>query len=435
MNINMVMKYTRRRFVKNVSGGAASLGFSGLGFNLLAMGKKPVIMNNQILANIPRPIQVVIDDVGWWSGKDGSAQQEPYRTGINRNHCIADYKAIIELGRSLGIRPQAAMVLCEWDRENILKKLPNSTWMGEEWDNSKWVGTWLDEASELLRNNTEHFEFTMHGLGHELWPEKELTRAEWALSDGTMRSPGNVNKHLDFYQEIMEQNNLGPFPKSFVPTAFNHGFGLTGNHRVSLAELIKKRGVTYINTPFSKMQNLKDVPHTYFGMDSGVITVDRGYDLLKWLNIGLVPEGEIKGVTCGMHWPNLLHENPDRNPEIIEGWIKLLRPYQDRHDTMLASDSDYFQQQLIHHCYTEITPGEKSLKLNFKASDKENLFQGAKVLTVKVSNPGKLEFQSADLKIQSISEREEKGVMNYTLALSRMDAKEQAIISYKPLSL
>ena len=103
------------------------------------------------------PIQVVIDDVGWWSGEDGSKKQEPYRTGINRNHVPADYRAIVELGKSLGIRPQAAMVLCEWDKENILRQLPTSTWMGEKWDNSKWVGPWMEEAAEIIRNNRELF--------------------------------------------------------------------------------------------------------------------------------------------------------------------------------------------------------------------------------------------------------------------------------------
>jgi hypothetical protein len=82
--------------------------------------------------------------VGWWSGEDGSARQEPYRTGIMRNHVPDDYKAIVELGKILGIRPQAAMVLCEWDKFNILRKLPNSTWMGEKWDNIKWVGPWIE---------------------------------------------------------------------------------------------------------------------------------------------------------------------------------------------------------------------------------------------------------------------------------------------------
>ena len=156
-------------------------------------------------ASIPVPIQVVIDDVGWWSGKDGSLQQEPFRTGINRHHTLADYEAIIELGRTLGIRPQAAMVLCEWDRENILRELPESTWMGKKWDNSNWIGPWLDEAADLIQNNHDHFEFTVHGLGHEYWSSGKLARAEWSTEDGTMRPVNHVNKHLDYFEKIVEQ--------------------------------------------------------------------------------------------------------------------------------------------------------------------------------------------------------------------------------------
>ena len=65
--------------------------------------------------SIPLPIQIVIDDVGWWSGKDGHENQEPFRTGISRNHVPEDYEAIVYLGKALGIQPQAAMVMCEWD--------------------------------------------------------------------------------------------------------------------------------------------------------------------------------------------------------------------------------------------------------------------------------------------------------------------------------
>jgi hypothetical protein len=63
----------------------------------------------RLQANVPIAIQVVIDDVGWWSGTDDHASGGPYRTGMPRNHTIEDYTAIIELGRRLSIRPQAAM--------------------------------------------------------------------------------------------------------------------------------------------------------------------------------------------------------------------------------------------------------------------------------------------------------------------------------------
>ena len=139
---------------------------------------------------IPMPLQVVIDDVGWWSGEDGSARQEPYRTGIHRRHVPADYRAIVELGRALGIRPQAATVLCEWDTENILRALPESTWMGAEWDNSRWIGPWLEEAADVIRQNEAHYELTIHGLGHEYWTDGRFTRAEWADRGRTDASSG-----------------------------------------------------------------------------------------------------------------------------------------------------------------------------------------------------------------------------------------------------
>ena len=182
-------------------------------------------------------------------------RQEPYRTGINRNHVPADYQAIADLGQTLGIRPQAAFILCEWDKENILRQLPTSTWMGEKWDNSKWVGPWLEEAAEIIRNNQDYLEITIHGVGHEYWEEGSFTRAEWTDSNGQMRPRDQVELHLDYFGKLMDQHNLGPFPKSFVPAAFRHSFGPSEGREVGLAEILKKWGVNYINTPFSSMYN------------------------------------------------------------------------------------------------------------------------------------------------------------------------------------
>lgn len=43
---------------------------------------------------LPMPLFVVLEDVGWRQGRDGSAGQEPYRTGMARRHCLADYEAL-----------------------------------------------------------------------------------------------------------------------------------------------------------------------------------------------------------------------------------------------------------------------------------------------------------------------------------------------------
>lgn len=401
-------------------------GLSSIG-NVSGKTHKTRPPKNAISAAIPKPIQVVIDDVGWWSGKDGSKYQEPYRTGINRNHVPEDYMAIVELGKALGIRPQAAFILGEWDRQNILRDVPHCTWMGKNWDNSKWVGPWLEEAADIINSNKEYFEITLHGLGHEWWTDGVFTRAEWADKNGVMRPKDDLEKHLDAFAEIMNQNKLGDLPTTFVPTAFNHGFGVTTGNEVSMAAILNERGFVNINTPFSNMRNKADVQYDIFGVDSGVMTIDRGSDILDWDVIGVKPEGEINGTTCGMHWPNLLHENPDRNAEIVAAWIKLLAPYNEKQETILAKNSLVFQQQLAHYKCTDINSNSEAINLDFSKTDELSTTIKQKEITVKVNSPKELVFSSDQVTIESASSIMRSESILYTLRINRSNMKQATI--------
>ena len=415
----------RRNFILKsaliTTGVAAGAYFPKLLFAKRAAG----ILNGNIIAKIPLPIQVVIDDVGWWSGEDGSLRQEPYRTGIKRNHVPADYRAIAELGSALRIRPQAAMILCEWDKYNILRKLPNSTWMGDKWDNSKWVGPWLEEAADIINKNRKNFEITLHGLGHEYWVDGVFTRAEWAAKDGVMRPQDQDEKHLDFYNEILIQNKLGDLPSSFVPTAFCHSFGKTQGSGITIAEILNKRGIKYINTPFSSMANRESVKNGFFGFDSGVITVDRGQDLLDWNMIGVKPIGEIKGPVCGLHWPNLLHSDPERNSESVAEWVKLLKPYNENIETMLAPDSEQFRVQLVHSGCTGIKINEKNIELDFTNTDSLPVSYFKAEFFIKLKSINKLNFLSNDLEILTESSGSENGY-SYKLKLKRLTTAKKS---------
>lgn len=408
----------RREFINKSTKGLAVAGIGATGGNLLVACDKKKSSKINLNASIPLPIQVVIDDVGWWSGKDGSLYQEPYRTGINRNHVVADYQAIIDLGKALNIRPQAAMVLGEWDRENILKNVPHSTWMGEQWDNKKWIGPWLEEAADLVNSNKEHFEITMHGLGHEWWTDGKFTRAEWADDKGVMRPKEILEQHLDAYAEIMHQNKLGDLPKSFVPNAFRHSFGITKGNDISMADLLQRRGFTYINTPFESMFNKQAIQHGLFGIDSGIMTVDRGSDIFDWDVISTVPEGSVSGPTCGLHWPNLLHEDPEKNSEIVQGWVKLLSSYNDKEESMLAKNSLLLQQQLAHHVLTKIKLKDDKLLLDFSSTNKLETVLSNNELTIKVRSDREIGFTSDVIKIISVTSKKESNSILYSLNLS-----------------
>ncbi len=383
-----------------------------------------------VIAAIPMPVQVVIDDVGWWNGQNGSRQQEPFRTGIARNHVPEDYQAIVDLGRALNIRPQAAMILCEWDRKNILRKLPTATWMGANWDNSKWVGPWMDKAADIIRNNRAHYELTMHGVGHEYWMDGKFTRAEWAERNGTMRPLDQVEAHLDAYAELLEQNQLGPFPTAWVPCAFYHGFGPIGESRICAAEVVKKRGIAYINTPFGTMANREGVQYGLFGFDAGVITVDRGEDALGWTSTGVAPTRPVRGPTCGMHWPNVLHPNPPRNSETVDGWVRFLQPLNDRVDAMLAPDSQFFRNQLVHNVCTPLTLAERAVRLDFTKVDGISNTLGRKELTLRFKSSAPLQLQSTTIKVASQNAEKRDGFILSTVRLERIPGRAQAELTF-----
>jgi hypothetical protein len=388
---------------------------------------------DNMLVTIPMPIQIVIDDVGWWSGEDGSERQEPYRTGFIRNHVPADYQAIVDLGKKLGVRPQAATVLCEWDKSNILKKLPTSTWMGKNWDNSKWVGPWLEEAADIIQNNQNHYELTLHGVGHEYWNDKKFSRAEWADPSGTMRPLDQIELHLDFYAKLMDQHGLGPFPTSFVPAAFLHGFGVTGSHKISMAAVLQKRGINYINTPFDNMRNAEKVQFGLLGVDSGILTVDRGEDLFDWKVIGGKPRGTLTGPTCGMHWPNLLHEDPLRNSEIVDAWVDFLKPYNEQPETLLATDSEAFLKQLLHHVTTKVRVNRTTMDFDFKRNDSQLSEQPGDEMIIKVASGEKLAFNSETVKISSVKMDQKQEMNLYTLVLKLTTGSDGARLNFKIL--
>jgi hypothetical protein len=424
----MENRINRRKFIRTTAATSAAAIAAANGFRLFASPGDKTLHTIEFSAAIPIPIQVVIDDVGWWSGYDGSEMQEPYRSGINRNHVSTDYTAIVELGKRLGIRPQAAIVLCEWDKKNILRKLPTATWMGKAWDNSKWVGSWMEEAAEIIRNNEKHLELTLHGVGHEYWTDGKFTRAEWADENGWMRLQEQVEKHLDFFEKLMQQHQLGPFPTSFVPTAFLHGFGQTPGHNVSMAEILSKRGIKYINTPFHNMYNANAVKYKYFGFDTDVLTIDRGKDVLPWNATGVTPTGCLPGLTCGMHWANLIHPDPNRNSEVVKSWGEFLLPYQDREETMLASDSGSFQSQLLYHECTEMTQNGNTIQFDFRKTDR---FQGNKLketFTIKIKS--KFDFQifsdSLEVLSQSLKKLEEYFIQTFELK-RKLDVSESSL--------
>ena len=333
---------------------------------------------------IPMPLQIVIDDVGWWSGENGHERGEPFRTGIERSHVPADYAALASLGKRLGMRPQAAIILCEWDRDNILRKLPSATWMGRDWDNRRWVGPWLDEAAGILADNRAHIELTLHGVGHEFWgPDGSMTRAEWHDAEGNMRPRDQVLAHLDYFQLLLDQNQLGPFPESFVPAAFRHCFG---RGEAGLDAILRDAGVRHISTPFHCMDRVREPRHELFGIDCGLMTVNRGSSFPPWHELDSTPVAPA-GPILGLHWPNVLHADPARNEEVVSRWGECLAAENAKLERWLAPDTAACWGQLRHWSDTRVEPRDGGLRLHLADA-------AARQVVVKLAGPANLVFEA-----------------------------------------
>ena len=303
-------------------------------------------------ACIPMPLQIVIDDVGWRNGHDGNKENQPFRTGVDRIHGAEDYRAIVRFGRELGMRPQAVMILGDWDTQNRLRKIPTASWLGANWDNSANVGPWMEECAEILRSNQAHLEVVMHGIMHEYWLNGVATRAEWHDDAGVMRPRHDVIVRFELFLELVKQHRLGPAPSSFVVCAGRHNFGAPGEN---FAELVQQFGIQAIFNEFGdELPQTRPLDYKWFGFDRGVITVQRSYDLFRWNHLAPVPEKAPYGPVCGMHWPHILHADPTRNNEIVDGWVRVLKPLNQAFDRLLSPSTEAFLAQLVHHTVTTV---------------------------------------------------------------------------------
>ncbi|MDF2722302.1 MAG: hypothetical protein K0Q59_1977 [Paenibacillus sp.] len=381
----------------------------------------------RLQAYVPMAVQIVIDDVGWWSGKDDHETGGPYRTGMLRDHTIEDYRAIIELGQRLSIRPQAAMIIGEWDRTNVLRRIPSATPQGEAWDNRRWVGPWLDEAAELFRRHDEFIELTLHGLYHEYWQDGQPTRAEWFDPNGRMRPESDVRAHLDAFAEILEQNGLGPLPRSFVPPAYRYRF----RSEEGFADILAEYGIRYLTTVF----NRKDANHSklvspWFGFDSSLIAVewgaalgDTGRSVLPWYtaNPQVSKVKSAEGPVLGLHWPNLLHLDPARNGEVIEQWVAYLRQFEHRPDRMLARNTEEGYAQLMYYTGTDVTVAENVIHLDFTRLDSWSVQPESNAFTLKMvaDRPPLLEASDGSLTIAAPSPDKTEAHGVYSFAIER----------------
>lgn len=284
---------------------------------------------------IPRPLLVTVDDTGWWLGQDGSADNQPFRTGMPRKHVPEDYEALIALGKGVNMKIPAGFVLGEWDETGILRDVPSATWMGENWK-SPFSGREIKEkTAEIIRQGEPYLEVALHGLCHEFWEDGKINRSEFHDSQGYMRSESLVRKHLEYFFKLLEEFRLAKEPRLFIPPALNHCFG---DGKTGFQAIASSFGIQYVTLVFSRARCSSKPQFDRLGWEEDIILLDRGITGIQWSQVAQKPTCNFASPILPLHWANILHPDPTRNMDVIQAWLSFLQTGAREKNLVLSRD-------------------------------------------------------------------------------------------------
>jgi hypothetical protein len=270
---------------------------------------------------------------------------------------------------------------------------------GKDWDNSKNVSDDQIEIMNYVKDNAAFLEFGMHGVGHELWPEKmHKVRAEWYNRED--RKPWTeeiLNDHIQCFKEIMAQYGLTPengqsFPESFVPGSYSYYWNPDGEY--SLGKLLQKSGVKYANTDFSFVPELNPPRGgNGGGFDHGVHVINRINYGNEWWRLGTLPSVPLEIQESDIiesHWANWLAQDYYFQPRVANLFINYYQMVQASPTRYMAKNTEQLHSQWLYNKYAKITDKlEKSVTIDNTAMPDEayqNDLLGNMVIKIKLNN-------------------------------------------------
>ncbi len=348
---------------------------------------------------ITTPMQLFLDDVGWFWGWNHHVLGMPSRTGIPRRHVLADYIAINEIGRKLGMKICVAFCIGEWDRHNILRRVPNSNLLGENWDSAAYLD--LAEAERIRDhlNTAEYVEIALHGLLHDQWHDgKWIGGEEYLLPKGypeTLKSDrhllapvDHIRKHLDAFFEIYDDWG---FQKKIRAFASPGGAWDTWKDD-SFTRILSEYGIRFWCN--------NDIGACLVSND--IIKNPKVTELVTWEAYGVDPRYfptypiEKLGIMGG-HWPNILHFDPENNLDRVDAWKSFFDRNTAQFGAMQSKDIGSAHCQLVYKSHGRVIETENETVLDLTEADK--LMPKDLTKTVFISSRRPLICMNADMSI------------------------------------
>ena len=317
---------------------------------------------------IPLAVQIVMDDFGWFYGKNELAEGGPARTAICRDHTEEDYRVINELGRRLGMKIVCGFTIGEWDKDNRLRGMKHATPNEESWDRKSAID--MEKARRFFEiiEESEYIDIAFHGLMHSFWTDGENYGNPrefyyYELPEGATErrvdypcvpvSADYVDSHLKAWFDIYNAWGFSKPVKTFISPA--------GLHRdrqkvLDYAEKIKKYGILYWKNGWDGFTGFTEV-------FDNVIFLECGDDFLDFDAIDVEPDAlpPFHGRTAvfGNHWPNFLRSEPSKNFDFLDRWERFFARIADTYGLMLSKDIAFAatQAQFKRHAKARFADG------------------------------------------------------------------------------
>lgn len=300
---------------------------------------------------IPSPLQITMDDLGWFCGTDGRREMEPARSGVTRRHVAEDYKVVNEIGRRLGMRINCAFVMGEWDIDNRLKNIPCLSPRGSNWNNALSFDRAEAERCVDVINRSEYIDVAVHGLYHTYYlPDCKYNNTDYYYTkDNELFAvpEKEIRMRLDAYFDLIEYHGFHKSINSFIPPSFRY----MPNH---LAKILRDYHILYASTTF------KWISHEDYTsgavIDNGMIIVDRNNNLIPWNEMESKPDGlpVVSGI-FGCHWANVCHQNPRENISLVNSWVNYFERCKGTFGIILSRDIAFCSTQTVYKKYAKLS--------------------------------------------------------------------------------
>ena len=337
---------------------------------------------------LPIALQIVLDDVGWFEGRDMRCAEGPSRTGIPRKHSHLDYEAIEAIGKEIGMKINCPFVIGEWDKKNRLRGMPHATQNEQGWNRAAEIDYAEAERCLDIINKAEHFELAFHGLMHGYWEngisvaDSEFSRPR-SLDYKTKYAPAAwfepvdsdyFESHIDTFFKIYEDWGFSQKIRAFTSPSGVYGNVDENRH---LVHLMKKYGMNYWSNSWGAVKSAHEVI-------DGVIFSNKAYthSSLHWAAFGVDAEfiadysfEENNGIDVperailGFHWPNMLYFNPERNLEGVKAWGRYMRRQAEIFGVMLSKDTAFAASQGVYRRYASVEETKDGLAIDLTAVD------------------------------------------------------------------